>query len=328
MEPLEVAKSDDYLSSCPEEIKFEIIKHFDDIAELCRLSRTSKYWNQKLSSEKIWKPLVIRDFLWWNPSHVPKLASGETWKQKYAEFHTKGWQWDPANCNSNINISEDCTTASLLTGYTYNGVRCNRAENSGRHYFEVQINPSTSDKRFNKGASSTILMGIGVATSIFNVHNCSEGWTSGNNGIGYYSDGQIYALGSFFSSKRYGKTPFCAGDRVAMDFDLDSGTITFLINDSPVTEPIPGLTRDEPHFPYLILAADVKNQVIITRGKGKRDLKAPATNPIVILPKYKSQIDELKSMGFDDEEYCIDLLNQYNGSVEQVVNQLLNQQED
>jgi len=33
-------------------------------------------------------------------------------------------------------------------------------------------------------------------------------------------------------------------------------------------------------------------------------------------------------MGFDDEEYCIDLLNQYNGSVEQVVNQLLNQQED
>jgi len=323
MEPRDPTK-EEFLSSCPDEIKFEIIKHLDEVADLCRFGSTCTTWNIFLKSEKIWKPLFIKDFLSWNPDQLIKLKEGETWKQKYEEFFRKGWQWDPSCCNNNIDVSEDCLSVSLRQGFSYNGVRANRGENTGRHYFEVQIEDSPVDRRLSKGSSTSILMGIGIATDKFNVHNCSVGWTNENNGIGYYSDGQIYALGQFHSSIDGTKRPYHSGDRIAVEFDLNQGTVIFYLNDEQVTAPIGGLSNDL-HFPFLILAADVKNNVIITRGKGKkRTAKNASTLPT---KKYQTELETLKNMGFCDEELCTELLVQFNGNVERVVNNLLESDE-
>jgi hypothetical protein len=214
-------------------------------------------------------------------------------------------------------------SANLVTGYTYHGVRTNRAcEKSGKQYFEVMIVPSEDDTKFNRG--STIYMGIGVANEKFNPENCCSGWTKENSGIGYYNDGQIYAL----SERHFGndkKMSFKAGDRVGMELDMDASTLVFYINDLPVTDPIRGLADNV--YPHLILANDIKNKVTITTGKrGINSYSSDALKldePAVKKTLYEAEIQTMGEMGFPNRDVCLDLLMQFNGDVSKAINVLL-----
>ena len=98
--------------------------------------------------------------MWWSKSktYEVKLEEGITWKDKYAEYHSKGWQWDNENCNSKILLTNNNFSAHLVTGYTYHGLRTTRSEESGRHYFEVLISPTEDDSKFNRVAARSDLM--------------------------------------------------------------------------------------------------------------------------------------------------------------------------
>jgi len=312
----------DVFSKCPEEIKLDILSYITEPSILCSMSAVCKYWNFVTAEESVWRYMFYRDFMWWSKSKTNeiKLEEGQSWKDKYAEYHSKGWQWDNENCNSKILLTNNNFSANLVTGYTYHGVRTTRSEQSGRHYFEVLIIPTEDDSKFNRG--TTIYMGVGVATTKFNPDNCCSGWTKENSGIGYYNDGQIYALSErHFGNNR--KMSFKAGDRVGVEMDLDVGTVIFYINDMPVTDPIKGVTGRV--YPHLILANDIKNKVTITTGKRGGSSKI-AISPEPVKAKtsiYEEQIKALEEMGFVNREICIDLLRQFNGDVEKVVNELL-----
>jgi len=97
----------------------------------------------------------------------------------------------------------------------------------------------------------------------------------------------------------------------------------FYINDVAVTDPIKGLSGKV--YPHLILANDIKNKVTITTGKRGTSSK------MVVTPEptkgkasiYEVQLKALEEMGFANRDICIDLLHQFNGDVEKVVNELL-----
>lgn len=320
----------DVFSKCPEEIKLDILSYITEPSILCTMSMVCKYWSVVTAEQRLWRYMFNRDFMWWSKSktYEVKLEEGITWKDKYAEYHSKGWQWDNENCNSKILLTNNNFSAHLVTGYTYHGLRTTRSEESGRHYFEVLISPTEDDSKFNRG--STIYMGVGVATTKFNPDNCCSGWTKENCGIGYYNDGQIYALSErHFNNHSQRKMSFKAGDRVGVELDLDVGTVVFYINDVAVTDPIKGLSGRV--YPHLILANDIKNRVTITTGKRggsfKAD-KATAATTTQELTKgrtsiYEEQLRALADMGFLNRDICIDLLHQFNGDVEKVVNELL-----
>jgi len=312
----------DVFSKCPEEIKLDILSYLTEPSILCTMSHVCKYWNFVTAEDRIWRYMFYRDFMWWNKSKPTeiKLEANQSWKDKYAEYHSKGWQWDNENCNNKVLLTNNNFTANLVTGYTYHGVRTTRSEQSGRHYFEVLIVPTEDDTKFNRG--TTIFMGVGVASTKFNPDNCCSGWTKENTGIGYYNDGQIYALSErHFGNNR--KMSFKAGDRVGVEMDLDIGTVTFYINDAPVTDPIKGISGKV--YPHLILANDIKNRVTITTGKrgGSSKIAPSIPESTAKTSIYEEQLKALEEMGFRNREICIDLLHQFNGDVEKVVNELL-----
>jgi len=305
----------DQISKCPDDIKLEIISLLHEPNILSALCRVSKSWNDIVYADRIWKTMFLRDFMWWNKGKDVEIAENQTWRNLYIEYYLKGWQWDPSQVNQRIELSNNNFSACLTSGYTYHGVRTTRSEEFGVHYFEVIIEPTEDDKKFNRG--TTIFMGIGVSNERFNVENCCSGWTRDNSGVGYYNDGQIYA----FSDRYYGKdskTSYQTGDRVGCEFDLDKGTVIFYLNGSPVTEPISGVHGKI--YPHLILANDIKHKITITTGR-KRFSTVNSTS--MITQAYSEALCVLESMGFANKECCTDLLIRYGGDVEKVVNELL-----
>lgn len=308
--------SQDLFSNCPDDVKLEILSYLADPITLCRMNIVCKTWSLANFEERVWKYMFYKDFMWWNKTAKDSeiLGEGVSWKEKYCEYHLRGWQWDSSNCNSKLVLSNNNFTANLTTGYTYHGVRTVRGEETGRHYFEVMIEPTEETARFDRG--STIFMGIGVANEKFNTSNCCSGWTRDNSGVGYYNDGQIYA----FSERHFGrgrKTSFRTGDRVGVEFDVDQGTVAFYINNEQVTDIIRGLKGKI--YPHLILANDIKHKVTITTGKRETKVKTPVETKFM----YESQLKMLEEMGFTNRELCKDMLLKYNGDVERLVNEIL-----
>jgi len=305
----------DHFSKCPDDIKLEIMSFLYEPNILSALCKVSKSWNDIVYADRIWKTMFIRDFMWWNKGGEIELTEGQTWRNLYIEYYLKGWQWDPSQVNQRIELSNNNFSACLTSGYTYHGVRTTRGEERGAHYFEVLVEPSEDNKKFNRG--TTIFMGIGVSNERFNVENCCSWWTRDNCGVGYYNDGQIYA----FSDRYYGKNnkiSYQTGDRVGVEFDIEKGTVVFYLNGSPVTEPISGIHGKV--YPHLILANDIKQKVTITTGKRSFSSNSPA---LKVMHVYSEALSVLESMGFSNKECCTDLLIRYGGDVEKVVNELL-----
>jgi len=325
LERMDLWNCDDYLSICPDDVKLEIVSFLSDPQYLCAMSRVSSLWYQFITDDRIWKPLFHKDFLGWSSRACDRDITpkeGESWRSLYIEFHLKGWQWDPNQKNSRMVLSNNNFSATLSSGYTYHGVRTTRGEQTGKHYFEILIEPADDNKRFDKG--NTIFMGVGIANSNFVVENCCSGWTRDNGGIGYYNDGQIFALSERYYPKN-SKIAYRTNDRVGVEFDLDLGYVTFYLNGNPITERIPGAKGFV--YPHVILANDIKHRVSITTGR-----RTPPTNTKekevktiehMEAPVYANALTVLESMGFQNREVCTDLLIRFNGDVERVVNELL-----
>jgi len=324
VERMDLWNTEDYLSLCPDDVKLEIVSFLTDPQYLCALSRVSSLWNQFIYEDRIWKPLFYKDFLGWSSRACDRDITpkeGESWRRLYVEFYLKGWQWDPLQKNSRIVLSNNNFSAALSSGYTYHGVRTTRGEQSGRHYFEILIEPADDNKRFDKG--NTIFMGVGLANNNFLVENCCSGWTRDNGGIGYYNDGQIFAFSERYYPKN-SKIAYRTNDRVGVEFDLDLGFVVFYLNGHPITERIPGVKGFV--YPHVILANDIKHRVSITTGRRTppSETKQQAkTIEHLESPVYANALTLLESMGFQNREICTDLLIRYNGDVERVVNELL-----
>jgi len=313
--------SKDLFSNCPEDIKYEILQLLEDPLSLCSMSRVCRSWNLATLDERIWKKMFFRDFLWWDKSASEKNFEDEkTWKERYGEYFCRGWQWDSANCNSRVCLSNNNFSASLSSGYTYHGVRTLKGFESGQHYFEIMIIKLDDNSRFDKG--TTIYMGVGVANEKFNTENCCSGWTRENSGVGYYNDGQVYAFSERHFGKARNKVSFRAGDRIGVDFDCDNGTVQFYVNGVAVTEVIRGL-KDK-IYPHLILANDFKHEVIITTGKRITSSNSAPSSPAEAVSKpFEEQLATLDSMGFRNREFCVEMLMRFEGDVERVINELL-----
>jgi len=317
----------DLFSLCPAEIKFEIISYLNDVSTLCALSSVCKSWNLASKNDKIWKNLYERDFLWWdvNAKETAEDQCVESWKQKYAESHLKGWQWDPTCVNDKIILSNNTFSVHLSSGFTYHGVRTTRGESSGVHRFEVLIERLPNDRdnaKFDNG--SLIYMGVGVASEKFNVHNCTTGWSHANNGIGYYNDGQIFAMGVRVQAKlSQGRAmAYKAGDRVGLEMDMDAGTVTFFVNGEQLTNPIGGLVGT--HYPHVILANNLRNKVTITTGR-KGAPKKSECNKVTeqTSNEFCGAVRLLDDMGFRNQDLCLNLLHMHKGDVVGVLNTLL-----
>jgi len=312
---IECCGDNDHFSKCPDDIKLEILSYLHEPTILSALCKVSKEWCDVVYTDCTWKDMFLRDFMWWDKRREIKLTEEQTWRALYKEYYLKGWQWDPTQVNQKIELSNNNFTACLSSGYTYHGIRTTRGEERGVHYFEVLVEHFEDDKKFNKG--TTIFMGVGISNERFNVENCCSGWTRDNCGVGYYNDGQIYA----FSDRYYGKNSKIAyqtGDRVGVEFDLDKGIVVFYLNGSPVTDPIGGVHGKI--YPHLILANDIKQRVSITTG---RRSYSPSTSASMVTEVYSEALIVLESMGFVNRECCTDLLVRYGGDVEKVVNELL-----
>jgi len=148
---------EDLFTRCPDDVKLEILNMLDEPEYLCCLCRVSSSWNNIIRNDKIWKRLFFRDFMWWDrDGKEANLKEGQTWKDKYVEYHLRGWQWDQTKCNSKIVLYNNNFSASLTSGYTYHGVRTTRGEEKGKHFFEIVIEASDNQKeneRFDKGSS-------------------------------------------------------------------------------------------------------------------------------------------------------------------------------
>jgi len=156
-----------------------------------------------------------------------------------------------------------------------------------------------------------------VANDKFDTENCSSGWTKQNQGVGFYNDGQIFA----FSDRHYPRTKkisFRVGDRIGFEINMSDGngvgTVTFYINGTSVTDPIPGLRGKV--FPHLILANEWKSRITITTSRRTTIQPAGQKN-------YSEAAVVLEGMGFFNKELCMELLYKHNGDVEKVVDELI-----
>jgi len=203
-----------------------------------------------------------------------KESNYKSWRDKYIDYHTRGWQFDPKQKHTRIELANNNFTATLSAGRSYHGLRASHGVDSGIHYFEVMVEPVEEHEEenllFDKGTN--IYLGVGIANDTFNCENCTSGWTAQNSGVGYYNDGQIYALGERYydSFNKAKKIESRSGDRVGFELNLDpnrNGTITFFLNGKQITEPIGGIHGKL--YPHLILAKDVKlKMTIISRRRG------------------------------------------------------------
>jgi len=321
----------DIFSKCPDDIKVEILNMVGDSKTLCSASRVSTSWNCAADNDRVWKPLYYRDFLWWNSEPSATLQDHKTWKVKYGDSFLKGWQFDPAFTNKRIGVSNNYFSATLSSGYSYHGVRASRGEYCGKHYFEVLVEPSVNEEdnlKFNQ--SSMIYMGVGVANDAFNVENCCSGWTETNSGVGFYNDGQIYALGRRHLDEKMKnlKIPYKTGDRVGFEMDMDDGTIGFFINGNKVSDTIVGLKGT--HYPYVILANNVTTCVTITTGRKCTHVEKQLikrSNEVHVkkgtTPTFEAQLSQLAEMGFVNNELCTEMLSRHSGDLQRVVSEVL-----
>ena len=79
----------------------------------------------------------------------------------------------------------------------------------GPSYFEVQIEiPTNSEEEIRFDKSDQTYLSIGVANSTFDVERCITGWTSINDGAGYYNSKSYPRNTSFFKFRKFQNRKF------------------------------------------------------------------------------------------------------------------------
>ena len=128
--------------------------------------------------------------------------------------------WDPDNKSSNISLSTDKLTADneSTAGTTYEGTFATLGRSSGKYYFEVVANHSSSYSGYQQ---------IGVQDGTIGL-NDSLGGAAG--GWGYRSlQGRLYNNGSYVIPSNY-PVQFTTNEVVGIAIDLDAGKLWWSLN--------------------------------------------------------------------------------------------------
>jgi len=158
----------------------------------------------------------------------------------------KGFQkFDGATMGSNIKLTEDETTASMISHAGWQSVRCVCPFSSNMPYFEFKVEASTN---VMIGAADTSCPNTGYAGQYAN------GWQ-------YYSQGGIYHQ----SATTGAGTTYGAGDRVGVKVDSEKGEITWYKNEAQVGSST-GLPKGTKLYPIVSFSAMNDKVSIVPRA--------------------------------------------------------------
>lgn len=246
----------DLFDELPAEVAVMIFAHLD-VPELLAARRVCRRWAQWAQLDAVWRRVAVREVvhrmaapsfdagsaqsggaLACAGSAAPVVfdertteadvaaqrEAGQSWMSLY--LRCMAWRWDDRNLAPQVLLADHGFRAVHSGAGTHHGLRTSQGIVSGQHYFEVLVLGQPND-RFSHS--------IGVANARF-----KQAWLEENDGIGWYLNGNVYALGAKTSRKfpTWGR-----GDRVGVVVDADRRFLYFVKNGVPCKHRI--LLRDQ-----------------------------------------------------------------------------------
>jgi len=134
--------------------------------------------------------------------------------------------------NGNTTMASDGGGASWTTRWGVSTL----GMSSGKYYAEAKVGDIGSNQMY----------ALGLCRNVGTFAPSSSVAASGNNGLGYYSTGNIYTGGAFSNSDndQTGVATFTTNDIIGLAFDRTNGTAQWYKNGSTVGNAVTGLSTD------------------------------------------------------------------------------------
>jgi len=181
------------------------------------LRTVNREWNRTISQDSLWRTFVQH-------SYGEIQNCGLSWIHQFLKLRKKWNTFDKAHHHKHLKLDSLCTKVSGKEGESYLPIRGNLGVTTGKHSFFIKIlNPSPN-----------FALGIGNEKIEFD-KKLLNGFAEFNNGIGWYSDGNIYHFRRKLTPKVKENQK---GDIIGFLLDMDKKTLTFYRNETQLLQPL------------------------------------------------------------------------------------------
>jgi len=234
----------------PQEIQCHIFA-FVELKTLIQARLVCKQWgNDLILRDQVWKAMFQKTFI----LDTTHQLQEQNWYLEFRE-RIKWARFDFHHHCRSIEVSSTATTVSCCkdTSGTYLPARGCKSMKSGKSSFCVVV--ENCQDIF--GATQKPLCAVGVGGVKMDCSSDYMTFLASNLGMGYYSSGISYLLGTQMTVLPTKQPPYWVSDRIGVFLDLDCHTIAFFKNDQIVGEPfkIPEKVRGQELYPVVLMCS-------------------------------------------------------------------------